>query len=136
MPHRKFILLERNWDKYEKFEELLALPNLSYIEAIYSDYPKYYAQMDVFVSPAKLEDGLIALIEAMMCNIVPVARRTGFAPDIINHGKTGFIFDTDRPCEVICDLIEQAFNIQHDISKSVESLSWENFSLQVQNLLH
>ncbi|MEH1766257.1 glycosyltransferase family 4 protein [Nostoc sp.] len=135
MAHRKFILLGRNWDKYERFEELLALPNLSYIEAIYSDYPKYYAQIDVFVSPAKLEGGPIPLIEAMMCNIVPVASRTGFAPDIITHGKNGFIFDIDSPYEVVCELIEQAFNIQADISKTVDNLTWENFSLQVQKLL-
>ncbi|MEH1788324.1 MAG: glycosyltransferase family 4 protein [Nostoc sp.] len=135
MPHRKFILLGRNWDQYERFEELLALPNLSYIQAAYADYPKYYAQMDIFVSASKLEGGPIPLIEAMMCNIVPVASKTGFAPDIINHGQNGFLFDTDSPYQVVCDLIEQAFDIQTDISKTVENLSWEKFSLQVQKLL-
>ncbi|MEH1782484.1 MAG: glycosyltransferase family 4 protein [Nostoc sp.] len=135
MPHRKFILLGRNWDQYERFEELLALPNLSYIQAAYADYPKYYAQMDVFVSASKLEGGPIPLIEAMMCNIVPVASKTGFAPDIINHGQNGFLFDTDSPYQVVCDLIEQAFDIQTDISKTVEDLSWEKFSLKVQKLL-
>ncbi len=135
MPHRKFILLGKNWDQYERFEELLALQNLSYIQAPYPDYPKYYAEMDVFVSPAKLEGGPIPLIEAMMCNIVPVASKTGFAPDIINHGENGFIFDIDSSCEVVCELIDKAFNIQADISKSVEHLSWRNFSLEVQKLL-
>ncbi|MCC5616837.1 glycosyltransferase family 4 protein [Nostoc sp. CHAB 5836] len=135
MAHRKFILLGRNWDQYERFEELVALQNLSYIEAVYSDYPKYYAQMDVFVSPAKLEGGPIPLIEAMMCNIVPVASKTGFAPDIINHEKNGLLFDIDSPYEIVCNLIDQAFNIQNCISETVESLSWENFSFQVQKLL-
>ncbi|MBD6619138.1 glycosyltransferase family 4 protein [Komarekiella sp. 'clone 1'] len=135
MPHRKFILLGRDWDQYERFEELIALPNLSYIQAPYSDYPKYYAEMDVFVSPAKLEGGPIPLIEAMMCNIVPVASRTGFAPDIINHGENGFIFDIDSPGEVVCKLIDQAFNIPANISKTVEHLTWKNFSLEVQELL-
>ncbi len=135
MPNRKFILLGRNWELYEKFEELIALQNLSYIQAPYTDYPKYYAEMDVFVSPAKLEGGPIPLIEAMMCNIVPIASNTGFAPDIITHGENGFIFDIDSSCEVVCNLIEQAFTIQTDIRKTVENLSWKNFSLSVQKLL-
>lgn len=135
LPHRKFILLGRGWDQYEKFAELIALPNLSYVEASYSDYPQYYGAMDVFTSPAKLEGGPIPLIEAMMCNIVPVASKTGFAPDIITPGENGFIFDLDSPAEVICELIEQAFQIKADIRKTVEHLSWKNFSYEIQKVL-
>lgn len=136
MPHRKFILLGRNWNEYEKFAELVALPNLCYVEADYVDYPTYYAQMDVFVSVAKLEGGPIPLIEAMMCNIFPVASKTGFAPDIITHGENGFIFDVDSQPEVICDLIEQAFEVKIDVRATVEHLSWRNFSLEIQKLLN
>ena len=135
MPHKNFILLGRNWDKYERFSELINLPNLSYIEASYADYPSYYAQMDVFVSVAKLEGGPIPLIEAMMCNVFPVASKTGFAPDIITHGKNGFLFNTDSPTETVCDLIEKAFYIETNVRATVEHLSWKNFSLEIQNLL-
>lgn len=135
MPHRKFILLGRNWNKYDKFEELINLPNLSYIEAPYDDYPKYYAQMDVFVSPAKLEGGPIPLIEAMMSNAVPVASKTGFAPDIINHGENGFLFDVDSPTEVVCELIEKAYQVNTNIRKTVEHLTWERFSREIQKFL-
>lgn len=136
MPQRKFILLGRNWNQYEKFAELIALPNLSYVEAPYADYPSYYAQMDVFVSIAKLEGGPIPLIEAMMCNVVPVASKTGFAPDIITHGNNGFLFDVDSPNEVVCDLIEKAFKVETDVRATVEHLSWKNFSLEIQKLLN
>lgn len=135
LPHRKFILLGRDWDQYEKFAELIALPNLSYIEAPYSDYPQYYAMMDVFASPARLEGGPIPLIEAMMCNVVPVASKTGFAPDIITQGENGFLFEVDSSTEVICELIEQAFQIKTDIRKTVEHLSWKNFSLEIQSIM-
>ncbi|WP_144415997.1 glycosyltransferase family 4 protein [Calothrix sp. 336/3] len=136
MPHRKFILLGRDWEKYENFAELIALQNLVYVEAPYSDYPQYYAQMDVFVSTSKLEGGPIPLIEAMMCNIVPVASRTGFAPDVIVHGSNGFIFDIDSDCETVCQLIEEAFNLKNNIRDTVYHLSWENFSLNIQSLLN
>lgn len=135
LPHRKFILLGRDWSCYEKFAELSAMPNFSYVEAPYAEYPKLYAQMDVFVSAAILEGGPIPLIEAMMCNVVPVASKTGFAPDIISHGKNGFLFDVNAPAETICNLIEQAYQIKTDIRKTVEHLTWNNFSLAVQQLL-
>ena len=135
MPHRKFILLGKGWEKYEKFPEMRSLPNFDYVEAPYSDYPKYYALMDVFVSPAKLEGGPIPLVESMMCNVVPVASNTGFSSDLIVHGENGFIFDIDNSIEDICNLIDQSFAIKTDIRKTVKNLSWQNLSLQVQQLL-
>ncbi|MEA5580861.1 glycosyltransferase [Nodularia harveyana UHCC-0300] len=136
MPSRNFILLGKGWEKYEKFAEMKALPNFSYIEAPYSDYPKYYAQMDIFVSTAKLEGGPIPLVETMMCNVVPVASKTGFAPDLIIHGENGFMFDINSSVQTICELIEQAYRVKTDIRKTVENLSWENFSIEIQKLLN
>lgn len=135
MPHRKFILLGKGWERYEKFTAMSALQNFSYVEVPYSEYPKYYAKMDVFVSPAKLEGGPIPLIEAMMSNVVPVASNTGFAPDSIVHGENGFIFDVDSSVEEICRLVDAAFNLKTDVRKTVEHLSWENFSGQIQKIL-
>jgi glycosyltransferase involved in cell wall biosynthesis len=135
LPHRKFILIGKDWEKYENFSELIALPNLSYVQVPYSEYPQYYAAMDVFVSPAKLEGGPIPLIESMMCNVVPVASKTGFAPDIITHGENGLLFEIDSSSEEISELIEQAFQIKSDIRKTVEHLSWKNFSLDIQKLI-
>lgn len=135
MPSRKFILLGKGWKEYSKFSEMQDLANFTYIEAPYSDYPKYYAEMDVFVSTAKLEGGPIPLVEAMMCNVVPVASKTGFAPDLIIHGDNGFLFDTDSSVETICELIEQAYQIKTNVRNSVENLSWKNLSLEVQKLL-
>ncbi len=135
MPHRKFVLLGKNWLKYERFSEMQALPNFTYVEAPYSDYPLYYAQMDVYVSPSKLEGGPIPLIEAMMCNVVPVATNTGFAPDLIVPGENGFIFDLDSPVEEICQLIDKAFQLQANVRKTVEHLSWEYFALEIQKIL-
>ncbi len=135
MPHRKFILMGKAWDKYEKFSEMKALENFSYVEVSYSDYPKYYALMDVFVSPAKLEGGPIPLVESMMCNVVPVASKTGFAPDLIIPGENGFLFDVDSSAEEICRLIDQAFELKADVRNTVKNLNWENFSLEIQKLL-
>ena len=135
MPHRKFIILGRGWQKYEKFTEMSSWPHFTYVEAPYSDYPKYYEQMDVFVSPAKLEGGPIPLVESMMCNVVPVASNTGFAPDLIVDEENGFLFDVDSSCENICALIEKAFSLKADVRKTVEHLNWNQFSQNIQEFL-
>jgi glycosyltransferase involved in cell wall biosynthesis len=133
MPHRDFLLIGRGWQAYDRFPELSALPNFQYSEAPYDAYPELYAQMDVFVSPARLEGGPIPLVEAMMSNAVPVASRTGFAPDLIRHGENGFLFDTEAPTAVICDLIEKAYSLQGDIRATALHCSWDNFAQGIQD---
>ncbi|MEL7503049.1 MAG: glycosyltransferase [Cyanobacteria bacterium J06554_6] len=134
MPHRQFLLLGRDWHTYDGFAALQDRPNFTYLEADYVDYPTYYQQIDVFVSPAYLEGGPIPLIETMMCNAVPVASDTGFAADLIRHGENGFIFDVDSPVERICQLIDAAYALAGDIRQTVVDYSWHNFSKQIQQM--
>jgi glycosyltransferase involved in cell wall biosynthesis len=135
LPGRNFILLGRNWEQYPRFSELIESPNFSYVNVPYSEYPRYYDTLSVFVSTSILEGGPIPLIEAMMCNIVPVASKTGFAPDIIEHGRNGFLFDIGSPAELVCDFIEKSFALETDVRTTVEHLSWTNFSLQMNTIL-
>lgn len=131
LPHRKFILLGRSWQKYKRFTELLSLPNFEYVETDYTDYPRYYAQMSVFVSASDLEGGPIPLLEAMMSNAVPVASNTGFAPDIINHGRNGFLFAVGATAEAVCPLIEESFALTCDVRDTVRHCSWDDFAKRV-----
>jgi hypothetical protein len=87
--------------------------------------------MSVFVSASELEGGPIPLLEAMMSNAVPVASRTGFAPDIIEHGRNGFIFDVGATAETVAPLIEQAFGIDCDVHDTVRHCSWDHFAANV-----
>ena len=135
LPDRNFILLGRDWKRYPRFSELIESPNFSYVDVPYSEYPRYYEKVSVFVSASILEGGPIPLIEAMMSNIVPVASRTGFAPDVIEHGRNGFLFDIGSPVELVCELIEKAFALETDIRATVEHLSWKDFSLQMNAIL-
>jgi glycosyltransferase involved in cell wall biosynthesis len=134
LTHRQFLLLGKNWNRYALFEEMKALENFAYKSVPYREYPDIYSAFDVFLSISSLEGGPIPLIEAMMSNAVPVASRTGFAPDLIEHGENGFLFDTDASPAAIAELIEQAFNLSTDIRKTVESYDWDNFSAAIVNL--
>jgi glycosyltransferase involved in cell wall biosynthesis len=128
LPHRRVVLLGKGWRAYPRFAEMTALPNFSYVEASYADYPAHYGRMSVFVSASRLEGGPIPLLEAMMCNAVPVASRTGFAPDVIEHGRNGFLFDTDAKAEAVCSLIEQAYALRGDVSHTVQHCDWEVYA--------
>lgn len=131
MPHRQFVLIGKGWEEYADFATLKSLPNFRYVTASYAEYPALYASMDIFVSAAALEGGPIPLIEAMMCNVVPVASRTGFAPDVIAHEKNGFLFDVGAPAEVIAPLIDKAYALSNDVRQTVEIFSWRTFAREI-----
>jgi glycosyltransferase involved in cell wall biosynthesis len=134
MRHREFVLIGRNWNQYANFEELRAQANFTYTSAPYRDYPEIYSSFDVFLSMSTLEGGPIPLVEAMMSNAVPVASRTGFAPDLIRHGRNGYIFDLDATPEEIAKLIESAFNLPGDVRTTVAQYNWNNFSAEIMKL--
>lgn len=131
MPHRHFHLVGRNWEQFDRFPEMLSRPNFIYQTASYEEYPAIYARFDVFLSLAVLEGGPIPLLEAMMENAVPVASRTGFAPDLIKEGKTGFIFDVDSNAQAIAPLIDRAFDIKADVRSTVIDYSWDRFAARI-----
>lgn len=131
MPWRNFLLVGKGWNAYPGFEELLALDNFRYVEPDYRDYPAHYAAMSVLVSPSQLEGGPIPLLEAMMSNVVPVASRTGFAPDVIVHGRNGFLFDLPGDAADVCGLIDRAFDLEADVSSTVQPYSWDCFARRV-----
>jgi len=48
---------------------------------------------DVMLLPSELESFGLAALEAMACEVVPVATRMGGVPEVIEHGKSGYLAD-------------------------------------------
>jgi N-acetyl-alpha-D-glucosaminyl L-malate synthase BshA len=46
---------------------------------------------DVMLLPSELESFGLAALEAMACEVVPIATNEGGVPEVIEHGKTGFL---------------------------------------------
>lgn len=46
---------------------------------------------DVMLLPSQLESFGLAALEAMACEVVPIATNVGGIPEVIEHGKTGFL---------------------------------------------
>lgn len=129
MPHRIFHIIGRNWEDYDRYDELKSLTNFVYHNNVaYETYPVLYSKLDVFVSPSLLEGGPVPILEAMMSNCVPVASKTGFAPDLIENGKNGYLFELDATYNDVIPLIENAFKIKGNMRQYVLQYTWENCS--------
>jgi N-acetyl-alpha-D-glucosaminyl L-malate synthase BshA len=51
------------------------------------------AMADVMLMPSELESFGLAALEAMACEVVPIATRVGGVPEVIDDGETGFLAD-------------------------------------------
>ncbi len=48
---------------------------------------------DIMLMPSELESFGLAALEAMACEVVPISTRAGGVPEVIEHGKTGYLAD-------------------------------------------
>jgi L-malate glycosyltransferase len=48
---------------------------------------------DVLLLPSELESFGLAALEAMACEVVPIGTRVGGMPEVVEHGKTGWLAD-------------------------------------------
>jgi L-malate glycosyltransferase len=49
------------------------------------------AVADIMLMPSELESFGLAALEAMACEVVPIATRAGGVPEVIEHGKSGYL---------------------------------------------
>jgi glycosyltransferase involved in cell wall biosynthesis len=48
---------------------------------------------DIMLLPSELESFGLAALEAMACEVVPIATRVGGVPEVIEHGVSGYLAD-------------------------------------------
>ena len=48
---------------------------------------------DIMLMPSELESFGLAALEAMACEVVPISTRAGGVPEVIDHGKSGYLAD-------------------------------------------
>jgi glycosyltransferase involved in cell wall biosynthesis len=110
IPSLKFILVGDGHEN-ENFRKTLEEKGLAdYFElpGFQSQTAKYYHQFDVFVLPSRIEGFSISLLEAGSYGIPAIAYDVGGNSEIIEHGKTGYIF-RDNDVEAIAEHIYYLF---------------------------
>jgi L-malate glycosyltransferase len=65
-------------------EEVLFLGKLEQVQ-------EKLALADIMLLPSELESFGLAALEAMACEVVPIATRVGGIPEVIEHGTSGFL---------------------------------------------
>jgi len=70
------------------------------------DVPKLLAVMDIFVLPSLSEGLSMALLEAMASGKPVVATRVGGNPELIDHGRTGFLVQPEDVSDLAANLLK------------------------------
>lgn len=82
------------------------------------------ALSDILLLPSELESFGLAALEGMACEVVPIATRVGGIPELIEHGKSGYLAevgDVDTMARYAIDLLndEAALRTMAKASRAV-----------------
>ena len=53
--------------------------------------------LDVYILPSRIEGIPLAVMEAMACGALPVATTVGGVPELVTHGRTGYLASPNDP---------------------------------------
>ena len=86
--------------------------------------PEFYRQLDVIVVASRNEGEPLTLIEAMACGCYPVCVNVGIVPELIEHGRNGYIVP-----ERTIDAFQNALQWCEDNCEEVRAASLVNAEL-------
>ena len=84
---------------------------------------------DIMLLPSELESFGLAALEAMACEVVPIATRAGGVPEVVDHGKTGYLADVgdvDTMARYAIDLLNNEQKLR-EIGKQARAAAMERF---------
>src|ERR1700756_1492652 len=90
---------------------------------------KNLAISDVLLLPSELESFGLAALEAMACEVVPISTRAGGVPEVIEHGKSGYLADVGDVDTMARYAIELLRNEQQlrEMGKQARAAAQERF---------
>jgi L-malate glycosyltransferase len=84
---------------------------------------------DILLLPSELESFGLAALEGMACEVVPIATRVGGIPELIEHGKSGYLADVgdvETMARYAIDLLSDE-NALHTMAKASRSVAQSRF---------
>jgi glycosyltransferase involved in cell wall biosynthesis len=86
--------------------EQLAIGTHIHFLGMRQDVPRLLSTLDVFVLPSLSEGLSLALLEAMASGKPVVATRVGGNPELIDHGRTGFLVQPEDVKDLAGNLLK------------------------------
>ncbi len=71
------------------------------------DLTEFYAALDLFIMPSRSEGWGLTALRAMANGLAVIATNVGGLPELVEHGKTGWLIPPDSP-QALADAIETA----------------------------
>jgi N-acetyl-alpha-D-glucosaminyl L-malate synthase BshA len=87
------------------------------------------AVADILLMPSELESFGLAALEAMACQVVPIATRVGGVPEVIEHGTSGYLADVgdvDTMARYAIDLLSDDNRLQ-EMAKASRQVAQSRF---------
>src|SRR5271165_2499851 len=87
------------------------------------------AAADIMLMPSELESFGLAALEAMACEVVPIATRAGGVPEVIEHGKSGYLADVgdvETMARYAIELLGSETRLQ-EMAKACRGVAQERF---------
>jgi L-malate glycosyltransferase len=84
---------------------------------------------DILLLPSELESFGLAALEGMACEVVPIATRVGGIPELIEHGKSGYLADVgdvDTMARYAIELLNDE-NALHQMAKASRAVAQSRF---------
>lgn len=85
---------------------------------------------DIMLMPSELESFGLAALEAMACEVVPIATRAGGVPEVIEHGKSGYLADVgdvETMARYALELLKDVDRLQ-EMAKQARAVAVDRFS--------
>ena len=129
----EFIALGRGWEEFIHSTSLASAKNFSYTKFNKENRNRILSEATIFISLSNLEGGPVPLIEALDMGVIPIATKTGFAPDLIREGENGYLLPLVPTVSEVLDAIQKALSTKLKVKSS--GLTWDRItSMTIQDL--
>lgn len=130
--HRLLIIGQGpQFDDCIKLIESLKMSSYVIMTGKREDVTQIHSESDIFCLFSRREGLPVSIIEAMACGLPVVANSVGGVPELIEHGKTGYLleeFDEDKAVEFIANLISKR-DVRLKMGNAARIRAAENFNL-------
>ncbi len=124
----------------KKLKRLAAGANVTFAGRV-GDVQEFFMQGRIFVLPSLSEGLPQVILEAMSCGLPVIATRVGGVPDVVEHGKTGFLVDPGDPRQLAeyagILLGDEALRreMRSNCLRAVQNYSWDIISAKIAGLM-